>query len=76
MNLRLNHCNKICSVQCAGRAYKAKARSEKIEESNLETQLAKMKPVEEIKKKEYLTIAETCTLLSVSRWNDLESYQI
>jgi excisionase family DNA binding protein len=59
---------RTCSADCAKRLYKQKVKTKKIEESNQETQLLKMKPVEELKKKEFLTITETCTLLSISRW--------
>jgi len=60
---------KFCSVLCAGRAYKAKARNQSIQEENIaEPKMDKIRPIEELKRKEYLTIAETCMLLSVSRW--------
>jgi excisionase family DNA binding protein len=57
-----------CSHKCNSAAYKAKIRAEKIEMSNKETHLKKAKPIEDLKLKEFLTITETCTILSVSRW--------
>jgi len=59
---------KYCSDDCAKRAYKARIRSERIEASNKETDLIKIRPLEELKAKEFLTVSEVCKLLSVSRW--------
>jgi len=59
---------KYCSDNCAKRAYKARKRSEKVMQSNKETQKIINLPIEELKAKDFLTIAETCKLLSISRW--------
>jgi excisionase family DNA binding protein len=57
-----------CGDSCAKQAYKSRVRTQKVELSNKETQLIRTKPIEELQAKEYLTITETCKLLSVSRW--------
>ncbi|GET28779.1 helix-turn-helix domain-containing protein [Prolixibacter sp. SD074] len=59
---------KYCSDLCAKRAYKARIKAAKVEATNKETRQIKARPMEELKAKEYLTITETCQLLSVSRW--------
>ena len=59
---------KYCSDQCAKRAYKARKRAEKLNASDIETKKIISVSLEELKAKEFLTITETCTLLSVSRW--------
>jgi len=60
--------SKTCSDNCAKRLYKQKQRAAKIEASNRETQQIISKPIVELKAKEFLTITETCSLLSISRW--------
>jgi excisionase family DNA binding protein len=57
-----------CSDDCAKRAYKARLKTAKIEASDNETQRIRKKPIEDLKAKEFLTITETCRLLSISRW--------
>ena len=57
-----------CSDDCAKKAYKARKRVEKVAESDKETQTIRLKPIEGLKSKEFLTISEACILLSVSRW--------
>ena len=59
---------KFCSKSCASNFNKKMHRTVKILESNAETQRIKNKPVEDLKAKEFLTITEACTLLSISRW--------
>lgn len=59
---------KFCSLQCGSRAYKANVKALKVELSNKETEQLKAKPIEHLNAKEFLTITETCQLLSVSRW--------
>lgn len=59
---------RTCSDYCAKMFYKARQRTEKIEASNSCTLEIKKMHVAELKSKEYLTINETCELLSVSRW--------
>lgn len=57
-----------CSDECAKRAYKARKKAEKIELTNSQTSALRFKTQEDLKGKEYLSISETCLLLSVSRW--------
>lgn len=56
-----------CGDPCSKRAYKARLRSSKIEESNKETQRIKTKPVEELKAKEFLSVREASKLIGCSR---------
>lgn len=58
---------KYCGDNCAKRAYKARKRKEKIEQSNEETKNLIQQPIVQLQAKEYLTIAETSKLLSISR---------
>ncbi len=58
---------KYCGDTCAKRAYKARKKDEKIENSNKETYLIKIQPIEELKAKPFLSISETCKLLGISR---------
>jgi len=72
------HCNKefeaqkfstkYCSHTCASRAYKFRMRKGVVEISNKETEQIKSKSIEDLKAKDFLSIAETCQLLGVSRW--------
>ena len=55
-----------CSDTCSKRAYKARVKASKIENSNKETQRIKSKPVEELKTKEFLTVREVARLLNCS----------
>lgn len=57
---------KYCNDTCAKRAYKVRMKEIKIQVSNVETQRIKEKPIEEIKAKEFLSIADTSKLLGVS----------
>lgn len=57
---------KFCSDACAKRAYKARKRAEKIEESNTETFQVKNKPIEELKAKEFLSVKDIALLLGCS----------
>jgi excisionase family DNA binding protein len=62
---------KYCGDVCAKKAYKARIKSFKIENSNTQTFQIKNLPNDrmiEIGAKEYLNIEESCVLLSVSRW--------
>lgn len=56
-----------CSDVCAKRAYKARQRGKQIEVSNIETRRIVMKPIEEIKAKEFLTVRDVAKLLNCSR---------
>ena len=59
---------KYCIDTCAKRAYKARKKQEKIDASNKETLKTSTLPFEQLKSKEFLTTAEACKLLTVSRW--------
>ena len=58
---------RYCSHKCNSRAYKRNVKNLKIELSNKETQLIIAKPIEELKTKPYLSIAETSKLIGISR---------
>ena len=49
-------------------AYKARERGAKVETSNAETVQILSAPVIELQTKDFLTVAEACQLLNVSRW--------
>lgn len=55
-----------CGNTCSKRAYKARMRNTKIEQSNRETQQVKTKPIDEIKVKEFLTVRDVSKLLNCS----------
>lgn len=57
---------RTCSDNCAKNYYKAKLRAEKIEASNRETLHTRLKPIEDLRAKEYLTVADASTLLNSS----------
>ena len=57
---------KFCTTDCAKKAYKVRMRVEKIKASNQETQSIIVKPIEELKAKEFLTVRETAKLLNCS----------
>jgi len=56
-----------CGDTCSKRAYKARLRSTKIEESNKQTQRIKTKPIEELKVKEFLSVRDAAKLIGCSR---------
>jgi excisionase family DNA binding protein len=58
---------RYCSHKCNSRDYKAKVKANKIDKSNTETRQAIVKPIEELKSKPFLSIAETGKLLGISR---------
>ena len=58
---------KYCGDDCAKRAYKVRMRVEKIKASDQETKSFIVKPIEELKAKEFLTVRETAKLLNSSR---------
>lgn len=58
---------KYCSHNCGSKAGKDKLRDAKIEESNKELLVIKSRPIEELKAKSFLSIAETSILLGISR---------
>jgi excisionase family DNA binding protein len=55
-----------CSHTCSQRAYKARVRAYKVDESNKQTQRVKSPPIEELKAKEFLTVREVAQLLNCS----------
>ncbi len=57
---------KCCSKNCATSLYKKLKRSSNIERSNKETLKVKIKPIEELKAKEFLTVREVAILLNCS----------
>ena len=57
---------KCCSDACSKRLYKKRKRSASIEKSDQETLSIKIKPIEELKAKEFLTVREVATLLQCS----------
>jgi len=57
---------KYCSHKCNQRHYKAKIKEQKISKSNLETKKVKVKPIEALKEKEFLTVREVSQLLNCS----------
>lgn len=62
---------KYCGDVCAKKAYKARIKAMKVEDSNTETFQIKHfsnEKIKEIGSKDYLNIEESCLLLSVSRW--------
>lgn len=60
--------SRTCSDHCAKMFYKARQRAAKMEQSDNETLAIKAKPIEEVKIKEFLNIADASKLLGVSRW--------
>ena len=58
-----------CSDNCSKRAYKARLRDSKIEQSNKETQRIKSQPIEELKTKEFLSVTQVSKLIGCSRQN-------
>ena len=58
---------KFCGDYCAKRAYKLRKRAEKVAASNEETRQVIEKPIEELRAKEFLSIADACLLLGISR---------
>jgi excisionase family DNA binding protein len=56
-----------CSHRCNSAAYKAKQRAVKLEQSNRETQRLKNQSIEQLNAKAFLSIAETCKLIGISR---------
>ena len=58
---------KYCSHRCANLAYKQAVRDQRVKQAENETHHVRTeKPIENIKEKEYLSIAQTATLLGLS----------
>lgn len=49
---------KYCSHQCNQRHYKVLKRAEKLEISNAETKAIRQKPIEDLKAREFLSVAQ------------------
>ncbi|GAB4020260.1 helix-turn-helix domain-containing protein [Spirosoma migulaei] len=58
---------KTCSDNCAKKAYKARQRSANAQASNEQTLQIKLKPIEDIKAQEFLTVNESAKLIRISR---------
>lgn len=56
-----------CSAKCRKAAYKARKRSEKIEASNQQTLRIKIRPVEDLTGKQFLTVPEVALLMNCSK---------
>lgn len=56
-----------CGNTCSKRAYKERIKGLKIETSNKQTQRIKNMPIEELKAKAFLSIADACKLIGISR---------
>jgi excisionase family DNA binding protein len=54
---------KFCSLKCASRHYKKRAKEQKVAKTTLETITIKSKPILDLKNKEYLTVKEVALLL-------------
>lgn len=57
---------RFCGDNCAKAAYKARHRAAKIEKSNKQTLQIKLKPIEDLKAKDFLTVKEVATILNCS----------
>lgn len=57
---------RFCSHKCASRAYKENLKSLRVEISNIETQKVISQPVDELKRKEFLSVREVSKLLNCS----------
>ncbi len=57
---------RFCGDNCAKKAYKARQRAQKIEQSHIQTEQIKSKPIEELKNKEVLNVREVSHLLGCS----------
>jgi excisionase family DNA binding protein len=57
---------KTCSDYCAKRLYKQKHKQAKIEKSDAEVKVIKLKPIEDLKAKEFLTVKDLSKLLNCS----------
>ena len=70
---------KYCSHKCASQAYKARIKGAKIETSNKEVVQTKVAPIVELQAKEFLSAADACRLLGISRqtlWRAIKNKQL
>ena len=56
----------FCSTDCGKKAYKIKERNRKIEASNTQTVQTKIKSIEILNSKEFLTVSDVASLLNCS----------
>ncbi|EJL62819.1 helix-turn-helix domain-containing protein [Flavobacterium sp. CF136] len=56
-----------CSLKCSSRAYKARTRQSKIDESNRQTEIAKNPQLEVIKTKDFISVKQASALFGISR---------
>ena len=56
-----------CSDKCRKAAYKARKRNEKIETSNQQTFRIKVKPIEDLSGKPFLTVSEVALIINCSK---------
>jgi predicted transcriptional regulator len=54
-------------MTCNRRAYKAQVKASKIEASNTQTRQIRTQHIEDLKEKAFLSIADTCKLIGISR---------
>lgn len=54
---------RFCTANCAKRAYKERQKEIKIKKSDTKTLKEKLKPIEEIKSKEFLSVIEAAKLI-------------
>ena len=59
---------RYCGNICAKNAYKDRKRKEKISGASLQALNLVTQSIQDLQSKDFLTITETCRLLSVSRW--------
>lgn len=56
-----------CSLKCSSRAYKARTRQSKIDQSNKQTEIAKNPVLEAVRVKDFLSIKQAGLLFGISR---------
>lgn len=56
-----------CSLKCSSRAYKARTRQSKIDQSNKQTEIAKNPVLESVRVKDFLSIKQAGLLFGISR---------
>ena len=56
-----------CSLKCSSRAYKARTRKSKIDESNRQTEIARHPHLEAVKTKDFLSVKLGRLLFGISR---------
>ena len=59
---------KYCSHKCASRAYKVRARQEKVQKATEEDEKMEILFNPIVNKKKYLSVKEACMVLGTSRW--------